>query len=246
MSSWLQDSSFQTTLLWDSWEAFSYEKHRTNIHLNKWRWKTTFGSVKEAIVYFRGQNMMIFGRVIPLCAPNCPSYVLGREHWLHEPKKCWGAAKVSSKGSAGFSVHADISSLIHVSAAVGGYEYTWDIFCCCTKTWPVHGVIYIWQGFGYGTQAQNTIVDIHKASSEFITQQLLQQIIPISSQEKPLDCTCCKGEEFLEVHTVSKEMKTKKLILTWFITPFTSCNTSVVLCVVVWSLSPFSSKSPCF
>lgn len=110
----------------------------------------------------------------------------------------------------------DISSFTHVCAAVWGFmNMPGRPFSCCklhAQTSPVHSLIYIWQGFVYCIQVQNMILDIHKASSEFITQQLLQQIISISSQKKkPLDCTCFKGEEFLEAHTVSKKNESQEV-----------------------------------
>lgn len=183
--------------------------------------------------------------------PQTVPLVLWESTDCHEPKKCWGATKGSSKAVLSSLSSPDISSFTHVCAAVWGFmNMPGRPFSCCklhAQTSPVHSLIYIWQGFVYCIQVQNMILDIHKASSEFITQQLLQQIIPISSQKRNLWTALVLKERSFWKHILSqKKMKAKKLILTWFITPFTSCNTSIVLCVMVWSFSPFSSKSPCF
>lgn len=156
--------------------------------------------------------MVIFGGVMPPCAPNCSSHVPGRVLTAMSQKSAEEQPKGAVRAVLSSLSSPDINSFIHGCAAVWGFmNMPGRRFSCCklhAQTSPEHCLIYIWQGFVYCIQVQNTILDIHKASSEFITQQLLQQIIPISSQKKkPLDCTCFEGEEFLEAHTVSKKKK---------------------------------------
>lgn len=158
---------------------------------------------------------------MPPCAPNCSAHVPGRVLTAMSQKSAEEQPKGAVRAVLSSLSSPDINSFIHGCAVVWGFmNMPGRRFSCCklhAQTSPEHCLIYIWQGFVYCIQVQNMILDIHKASSEFITQQLLQQIIPISSQnKKPLDCTCFEGEEFLEAHTVSKKkkMKTKKLILT--------------------------------
>lgn len=123
------------------------------------------------------------GHGVPQTVPLCS----WESNDCHEPKKCWGADKGSSKGSAQFSVQPWYQLLYSCMCFSGGFMNVpgWH-FCCSTKTSPVHNIIYSWQGLVHCIQVQNTIRGIHTASSEFITQQPLQQIITISSQERNL------------------------------------------------------------
>lgn len=163
--------------------------------------------------------MVIFRRVMPPCAPNCSSCAAGRVLTVMSQKSAEEQPKGAVRAVLSSLSSPDISSFIHVCAAVWGFmNMPGRPFSCCklhAQTSPVHSLIYIWQGFVYCIQVQNMILDIHKASSEFITQQLLQQIIPISSQKRNLWTALVLKERSFWKHILSqKKMKAKKLILT--------------------------------
>lgn len=149
--------------------------------------------------------MVIFGRII---APMCPKPFLSCS-WgstdCHEAKKCQGAAKGTVRAVLSSLSSPDINSFIAAVLQCRITNMPGRHFSCCTKTSPVHSVIYIWQGFVYCLQVQNMILDIRKASSEFITQQLLQQIIPISSQERNLWTVLVLKERSFWKHILSQK-----------------------------------------
>lgn len=162
--------------------------------------------------------MVIFRRVMPPCAPNCSSCAAGRVLTVMSQKSAEEQPKGAVRLCSVLCPALISAPLLTYVLQCGGLNMPGRPFSCCklhAQTSPVHSLIYIWQGFVYCIQVQNMILDIHKASSEFITQQLLQQIIPISSQKRNLWTALVLKERSFWKHILSqKKMKAKKLILT--------------------------------
>lgn len=154
--------------------------------------------------------MVIFGRVIAHVCPKLFLLCSWTSTDYHEPIKCWGEPRGTVRAVLSSLSSPDFNSFIDAALQCRTMNMPGRHFSCCTKTSAVHSVIYFWQGFVYCIQVQNMILDIHRASSEFITQQLLQQIIPISSQERNLWTIVVLKERSFWKQILSQKKKERK------------------------------------
>lgn len=164
--------------------------------------------IKKARTYplFRRNMMVIFGRVM---APLCPKLFLFCS-WestdCHEPKKCWGAAKGSSKGSAQLSVQPWYQLIYScVCCSVGFYEYAWErLFLLHKDLTSVQCYLYLARFCVLYTRAKHD--SWHLQSIIWIYHPTTPKIIPISCQKWNLWTVLVLKERSFWKHILSQKI----------------------------------------